>query len=187
MNNLLLDWLNQEMLNDNITSSTEIKFEKKLQLLDDKIYSFTGRIDRLDICDNGDINLYDYKTGQVRKKNEFYTLDYFSTQLFLYSTVLANEYSKKNIIPNYWYINNKNESIFSFEFLKKDVSLLLTKILNKINNGYFFPTSSKIHHKTFDCSCKIVFSNEVINKNIIIGSFIGSDDIKNIIESMDKK
>ena len=50
-----------------------------------------------------------------------------------------------------------------------------------------FSLCSKVHHETFECSCKIVFSNEVINKNIIIVSFIGSDDIKNIIESMDKK
>ena len=187
INNLLLEWLNQEMLINNMSSSTEIKFEKKLQLLDDKIYSFTGRIDRLDVCHNGDINLYDYKTGKVRNNNEFYSLDYFSTQLFLYSTVLSNEYSEKNINSHYWYVNNENQSIFSFEFLRKDVSSLLTKILNKINDGYFFPTNSKVHHKTFDCSCKKVFSNQVINKNILIDSFSGSDDIKNIIESMYKK
>ena len=90
-------------------------------------------------------------------------------------------------MPHYWYINNENKSIFSLEFLKKDVSLLLTKILNRINDGYFFPSNSKVHHETFACSCKIVFSNVVINKNINKESFSESDEIKNIIESMDKK
>ena len=187
IDNLLIDWLKHEIQNNYMPSLTEIIFEKKLQLLDDKIYSFNGRIDRLDIGSDGDINLYDYKTGKVRKNKEFYTLDYFSIQLFLYSLVLSNEHAGKNIMPHYWYINNENKSVFSLEFLKKDVSLLLTKILNRINDGHFFPSNSKVHHETFECSCKIVFSNEVINKNINKDSFSESDEIKNIIESMYKK
>ena len=105
---------------DENINSVELKISVKIN-----DFSFNCIIDRLDIDDNGNYKIYDYKTG---KKPISYSAAMNDLQLSLYQLAIRENYKDSQTISLNWYYLRENK-IITVEHTEDKISQLKNKIL----------------------------------------------------------
>ena len=105
---------------DENINSVELKISVKINN-----FSFNCIIDRLDIDDNGNYKIYDYKTG---KKPISYSAAMNDLQLSLYQLAIRENYKDSQTISLNWYYLRENK-IITVEHTEDKISQLKNKIL----------------------------------------------------------
>ena len=105
---------------DENINSVELKISVKIN-----DFSFNCIIDRLDIDDNGNYKIYDYKTG---KKPISYSAAMNDLQLSLYQLAIRENYKDSQRISLNWYYLRENK-IITVEHTEQKISQLKNKIL----------------------------------------------------------
>lgn len=91
-------------------------------------YAFKGRIDRIDLREDGKVDIVDYKTGSLRRSIEKVDKD----QLLIYKWAAEEALGEKVNEMSYWYLENLKE-ILPFEGDAQDVETLKSQLLQTIS------------------------------------------------------
>jgi len=97
-----------------------------------------GKIDRIDLIKENEIEIIDYKTGEPKEKLSWADKE----QLLIYQLVGKYLFDKKIQKLTYYYMNNnKSVSFIGSEKELKKIREKIIKIYNEIKKGYFPPRS----------------------------------------------
>ncbi|RKX18367.1 MAG: hypothetical protein DRP26_05360, partial [Candidatus Zixiibacteriota bacterium] len=121
-----------------------VDLEKKFNLEYDN-FILTGKIDRIDEDENGEIYIVDYKTGRIGTSEKANTKA--DDQLFIYALASPNLYDKIPAEVAYYYLSD--DRLVSFIVSEKDLQRVLEKIsgvVDKIAKENFTSTPS-----SFEC------------------------------------
>ncbi len=121
-----------------------VDLEKKFNLEYDN-FILTGKIDRIDKDENGEIYIVDYKTGRIGTSEKANTKA--DDQLFIYALASPNLYDKIPAEVAYYYLSD--DRLVSFIVSEKDLQRVLEKIsgvVDKIAKENFTSTPS-----SFEC------------------------------------
>lgn len=92
-------------------------------------YRIFGKIDRIDNCEDGGIQIVDYKTGRPKKQDAISLED--KEQLLIYQMAIEQAITKKVSNLQFYYLDNNTE--INFLGKKKDIEKMEEKIIDRIN------------------------------------------------------
>lgn len=143
---MLINYFYKNKDNISIPIATELQFKIKIQN-----HTISGRIDRIDIKPNNQLEIIDYKTGSAKEK-----IDKDNKNQLLIYQLAVNEMEKFNKIGKIEQLTNyylDNGSTISFIGQDKDIIKLKEKIINTINqirNENFQPDPDQIKCNSCD-------------------------------------